>query len=163
MTSLTDEELIKQYRDQQAALNGGCSDGYCVIEKTVGMHTNGGCSCLRNLDFLGMRRVGVMLKTAQIMADRIEALAAELDLMKTAGVIEIASRNNRVTEYMFHWEGRALDAEAKLAECEARLSKAVEALRIIAEKPIWGQDMIQWIGNVTTLVVDTLAELEKDT
>jgi hypothetical protein len=60
-------------------------------------------------------------------ADRIEALAAELDLMKTAGVIEIASRNNRVTEYMLHWEGRALDAEAKLA-------KAVAALRAIKEE-----------------------------
>lgn len=56
-------------------------------------------------------------------ADRIEELVAELDLMKTAGIIEIASRNNRVTEYMFHWEGRALDAEAKLA-------KAVEALKL---------------------------------
>ena len=44
---------------------------------------------------------------------------------------------------------------------EAKLAKAVEALRIIAEKPIWGQDMIQWIGNVTILAVDTLAELEK--
>lgn len=60
--------------------------------------------------------------SADLAADRIEQLVEERDLMKTAGVIEIASRNNRVTEYMFHWEGRALDAEAKLA-------KAVEALR----------------------------------
>lgn len=25
----------------------GCSDGNCVIVKPVGMHTNGGCKCLR--------------------------------------------------------------------------------------------------------------------
>ena len=65
-----------------------------------------------------------------VRADRIEQLVAELDLMKTAGIIEIASRNNRVTEYMFHWEGRALDAEAKLA-------KAVEALVVEREVNLW--------------------------
>ena len=49
---------------------------------------------------------------------RIEELERERDVLKNASIIEIASRNNRVTEYMFHWEGRALDAEAKLAELE---------------------------------------------
>jgi len=72
------DDLIKQYRDMQAALGGGCSDGYCVIEKTTGMHTNGGCSCLRDLDFMEMQRVGSMLKIAQAMADHIQANEAKL-------------------------------------------------------------------------------------
>ena len=62
-------------------------------------------------------------------ADRIKQLAAtceqlerEVERFTTASAVEIASSNNRVTEYMFHWEGRALDAEAKLAT-------AMEALR----------------------------------
>lgn len=27
---------------------GGCSDGYCVIIKPKGMHTNGGCWCFQD-------------------------------------------------------------------------------------------------------------------
>ena len=88
---MTDEELIKQYRDQQAALNGGCSDGYCVIEKTTGMHTNGGCGCLYGLDFSGRHRVGVMLKNAQVMADRIEKFGEERTAIREAALREAAA------------------------------------------------------------------------
>lgn len=88
---MTDEELIKQYRDQQAALNGGCSDGHCVIEKTVGMHTNGGCGCLHCLDFSGRHRVGVMLRAAQVMADRIEELVKERATIREDALREAAA------------------------------------------------------------------------
>ena len=27
---------------------GGCSDGNCIVVKPKGMHTNGGCRCLRH-------------------------------------------------------------------------------------------------------------------
>lgn len=27
---------------------GGCTDGYCIIRKPKGMHTNGGCKCSGN-------------------------------------------------------------------------------------------------------------------
>lgn len=27
---------------------GGCSDGGCIVVKPKGMHTNGGCRCLRH-------------------------------------------------------------------------------------------------------------------
>lgn len=52
-------------------------------------------------------------------ADRIEELEAELILMKTSGIVEVAVRNPSVMEYMKHWEGRAETAEAKLAKHEA--------------------------------------------
>lgn len=42
----------------------------------------------------------------------IERLRDELHLVKTAGIIEIAVRNPSVADYMDHWEGRALKAEA---------------------------------------------------
>jgi hypothetical protein len=70
------DDLIKLYRDQQDAL-GGCSDGYCVIKKPVGMRTNGGCRCLDNPDFILKSRVGFMLRASQEMADRIEQLERE--------------------------------------------------------------------------------------
>lgn len=35
---------LEQY-DQGCAVIGGCSDGYCVIQRPKGMHTNGGCRC----------------------------------------------------------------------------------------------------------------------
>lgn len=41
---LTPLELLKQRLKDI----GGCSDGYCQIIRPVGMHTNGGCRCLRN-------------------------------------------------------------------------------------------------------------------
>lgn len=31
--------------DQGCAAIGGCSDGYCVIQRPKGQHTNGGCRC----------------------------------------------------------------------------------------------------------------------
>lgn len=56
-------------------------------------------------------------------ADELTRLRAELDTMKTAGIIEVAVRNPNVSDYMAHWEGRALkaEAEAELAE-EQRIS-----------------------------------------
>jgi hypothetical protein len=134
---MTDEELIKQYRDQQSALNGGCSDGYCVIAKPVGMHTNGGCSCLSNLDFLGRQRVGVMLKNAQAMADRIEELlkdnyrwkmeceefwrkreeAAEVKLAKTVDVIKVILFTAHADDHQ-GWHDALDDAQKLITEQE---------------------------------------------
>jgi hypothetical protein len=51
--------------------------------------------------------------------------ASELEMLTTAGIIEVAIRNPSVMEYMRHWEGRAEKAEANL-------SLAVEALERIA-------------------------------
>ena len=39
--------LQKAYEEMREYLHtiGGCGDGYCIIEKPKGMHTNGGCRC----------------------------------------------------------------------------------------------------------------------
>ena len=57
---------------------------------------------------------------------RIKMLEAELHMMKTSGIIEVAVRNPSVSEYMNHWEGRAEAAEAKLARLERDLSRTEE-------------------------------------
>jgi hypothetical protein len=31
------QKAVAQFRQMQKLMNGGCSDGYCVIEKTKGM------------------------------------------------------------------------------------------------------------------------------
>ena len=49
----------------------------------------------------------------------LTAALDELDLMKTAGIIEVAVRNPSVSEYMKHWEDRAEKAEAQIAEARA--------------------------------------------
>lgn len=36
---------------------GGCSDGNCRVIKPVGMHTNGGCRCLRDYKYKAERVV----------------------------------------------------------------------------------------------------------
>lgn len=58
------------------------------------------------------------LKAATDDAKEAEAYAgeleAELHLLKTSGIIEVAVRNPNVMEYMRHWEGRAEAAEVAL-------------------------------------------------
>jgi len=128
---MTDEELIQQYRDQQAALNGGCSDGYCVIAKTVGVHTNGGCSCMSNLDFLGRQRVGVMLKAAQVMADRIEQLVRDRKF--------ILDERDRTFALML----------ARTETAEAKLAKAIDALRLVTDACDEGKMVSLGAGGMT--------------
>jgi hypothetical protein len=89
------------------------------------------------------------------LVDRIE----ELERILSSGPCEIAAHSNSLTEYMFHWEGRALDAEAKLA-------KALEALRRIANsqpRPMRsggyeGHD----VSNMQRTARATLAEIDGD-
>ena len=77
-----------------------------------------------------------------VKGDRIEELEAENHLLKTSGIIEVAAHNNRVTEYMFHWEGRALDAEAKLAQQDDLVQAAVAAALREAINRVSGCDRI---------------------
>lgn len=68
-----------------------------------------------------------------VAADRIEELEAENQMFKNSGIIEVAAQNNRVTEYMFHWEGRALEAEAKVEVLEAENKRLNEQMDSIEE------------------------------
>jgi hypothetical protein len=67
--------------------------------------------------------------------DRTKARIEELERILSSSPCEIAAHSNSLTEYMFHWEGRALDAEAKLA-------KAVEALEGCM---IGGNHLVTWL------------------
>lgn len=64
--------LQSRFADAQAALGGGCSDGYCVIKKPQGMHTNGGCRCLYYSDHTKLQRVGQMLRIAHELSAAIK-------------------------------------------------------------------------------------------
>ncbi len=55
-------------------------------------------------------------------------VADELDMMKTAGVIEVAVRNPNVAEYMRHWEGRVLAAEHRESAMRSRIEKLREII-----------------------------------
>ena len=72
------DDLVKRYRQLQEVI-GGCHDGYCVVRKPKGMHTNGGCTCLEDLRLHERSRIGHLLRCAQEMADRIEELEAKLE------------------------------------------------------------------------------------
>ncbi len=65
-------KAVLQFRGMQAAMGNGCHDGYCVIEKPKGMHTNGGCYCMDDLTFQQKQYIGHMLKCAQVMAAHLE-------------------------------------------------------------------------------------------
>ena len=93
------DDLVKRYRQAQEILGHGCTDGHCVIERTRGMHTNGGCSCLYHPDFQTLQRVGHMLRVSQDLADRIEELtaraeAAEAKLAKAVEALSYIARSH---------------------------------------------------------------------
>jgi hypothetical protein len=48
---MNDEEVLVWLLDQihKQTDGSGCGDGNCKIVKPTGMHTNGGCKCVRNL------------------------------------------------------------------------------------------------------------------
>ena len=75
-------------------------------------------------------------KEAEAYAEELEA---ELHMMKTAGVIEVAVRNPNVSDYVKHWEVRAEKAEAKLQD-QTRLIKQLFALLDITEQKDDGRD-----------------------
>ena len=69
-------------------------------------------------------------KEAEAYAEELEA---ELHMMKTAGVIEVAVRNPNVSDYVKHWEVRAEKAEAKLQD-QTNLIEQLFALLEITEQ-----------------------------
>lgn len=46
-------DLLTRYRQAQDAM-GGCTDRCCVVRRYKGQHTNRGCNCLSNPDWLGL-------------------------------------------------------------------------------------------------------------
>lgn len=64
--------------------------------------------------------------------DATAELRAELKLMQTAGIIEVAVRNPSVAEYMRHWEGRAEKAEAALKAAPETPARSESDERCIA-------------------------------
>lgn len=73
---------------------------------------------------------------ASLAADRIEALIAERDyaLAQWDRAIGIADNIAALMEKM---DTRRIEAEAKLAECEARLGKAVKLIDLAVELARW--------------------------
>ena len=69
----------------------------------------------------------------------IHRLKAELNMLWHAGIIEVAVRNRSVADYMEHWEGRALKAEATISALEAenkRLREVLEPFKTFAEHAV---------------------------
>jgi len=48
-------------------------------------------------------------------SDELVKLRADSEILHHAGIVEISIRNQSVSDYINHWEGRALKAEAQLA------------------------------------------------
>ena len=76
-------------------------------------------------DFYMAYRIKCDAETKALEA-RITELEAEIHNWKTWGIIEVAIRNPSVSEYMNHWEGRCLKAEAANAKMKACLEAITE-------------------------------------
>lgn len=146
MTGAAVSDILVRFADAQEAMGGGCSDGYCVVKRHEGMHTNGGCRCLYQPDWSQTQRAGQALRIAQEMVGEIERLREQLAAMhRRAWQAEAALREpldaaaperrtlGRVLANAGYYaeRGRAENAEARIAELEAGLRK-------IADAPAWG-------------------------
>jgi hypothetical protein len=56
------------------------------------------------------------------MYDEVGRLKRENEHFTCSGIVEVAVRNQSVSEYMNHWEGRAIAAEQKLADLQSALA-----------------------------------------
>lgn len=64
-----------------------------------------------------------------------ESLRGEVDVLRTAGISEIAARNPNVMDYMKHWESRAEKAEAERDAALARVAALEAQLAALTPPP----------------------------
>jgi hypothetical protein len=67
-TDMSDAKTLAAEYLERAKLIGGCGDGNCVVLRPVGMHTNGGCRCVKHMDTQQLMGVRSLLMKAQQMA-----------------------------------------------------------------------------------------------
>jgi len=70
-------ESVQEYRRIVSKI-GGCTDGGCRIRKPNGMHTNGGCNCVKRGSQITPQHWGLIAYHAQGMADEIDRLTAKV-------------------------------------------------------------------------------------
>jgi Lar family restriction alleviation protein len=111
----------------------GCSNSQCRVEPNVWEKTRDEALASWNTRTpdTGIEALTEQLEAARADAKEAEAYAEELEkelnLMKTAGIVEVSIRNPSVMEYVRHWEDRAETAEAKLAKAVEAVSLTVRA------------------------------------
>lgn len=44
-----DDQTVEMLRDLWRVMTYGCGDGNCRIKRPQGIHTNGGCKCIREM------------------------------------------------------------------------------------------------------------------
>ena len=70
-------DSTQEYRRIVSA-RGGCTDGNCRIRKPTGMHTNGGCQCVKRGSKVTVNHWGLIALQAQKMADEIDRLTSRV-------------------------------------------------------------------------------------
>jgi hypothetical protein len=83
--------------------------------------------------------------------DPRDPVAEELHLMKTAGIVEVASRNPNIMDAIRHWEDRVQKAEAAVAAARA---EGMRAMADIATDVITSQNWSR--GGVSDAAMDDM-------
>ena len=126
--------LLDSYTEAQHAMQDGCSDGYCVVRKPRGMHTNGGCRCLYRPDHLTTQRAGNIMRIAQEMESTILALCDALDAVQAEN--DRLGRDLNMAKYGkpdFAWSTH-LEAMADLRAENERLQTIIGNLHTVEGK-----------------------------
>ena len=136
-------DLLDRYTEAQHAMQDGCGDGHCVVRKTRGMHTNGGCRCLYLPDHLTTQRAGHIMRIAQEMEATILALCDAQDEAQ-AEIERLKSLLDRhgVGPAERYWEGRWRDEAAENERLRAGLRPFAKAGALFAPIPEGLSDMV---------------------
>ena len=96
----------------------GCAEEFSYNADMLRHHPSGGLvceTCWQHEDGADWNELPEVVSHKE----RCAALEAELDHFKKSGIIEVATRNPSVKDYMDHWESRAATAESALAAMTA--------------------------------------------
>ena len=114
----------------------GCTDGNCILHRPTGMHTNGGCDCLKSLPPRLRRKFGFHIRRLRRERDeaRAEADARVLEQMACRDAIraEVERLREERDEAVDGMKRIALN-RADHGMAEAEVERLLEDLRTIAQ------------------------------
>lgn len=76
--AIEEEEFLQKIRKEAEDALKGCTDGSCILRKQTGMHTNGGCRCIDDINEVISRYMEIAKRSsARIFLNKVFYLVAE--------------------------------------------------------------------------------------
>lgn len=111
---------FKEWRVRTSWIHGQAKDKVSVVGLASGVGGPSVWLAEQDAAFIAAANPATVLS----LLDALAAAEARAEIMETGGIIEVAIRNPSVSDYVQHWETRALAAERDRDALQARLDEA---------------------------------------